>query len=171
MGCRFYYGMWVEQEWKAPKLICFHSRGLVQYKDAISPVLDIPLWRNQSPGPWFNIKMSSYQYRKSHCGDRRSYDRLISTMGFPIPVRWHLYIESEPRYHSWSWFNYYVYTRQTEYRIQRLIIGPFYRRLSHHNLNFMPISFYCHLNQTNYYYLYTLYSSCDSNCHDIYKIL
>ena len=21
-------------------------------------------------GPWFNIKMSSYQYRKSHCGDR-----------------------------------------------------------------------------------------------------
>ena len=28
---------------------------------------------------------------------RRSYDRLISTMGFPILVRWHLYIESEPR--------------------------------------------------------------------------
>ena len=28
------------------------------------------------PGPWFNIKMSSYQYRKSHCGDKtvvRSY--------------------------------------------------------------------------------------------------
>ena len=24
-------------------------------------------WR---PGPWFNIKMSSYQYRKSHCGDK-----------------------------------------------------------------------------------------------------
>ena len=28
---------------------------------------------------------------------RRSYDRLISTMGFPIPVRPHLYIESGPR--------------------------------------------------------------------------
>ena len=28
---------------------------------------------------------------------RRSYDRLISTMGFPLPVRWHLYIESGPR--------------------------------------------------------------------------
>ena len=27
---------------------------------------------------------------------RRSYDRLISTMGFPIPVRWYLYIESGP---------------------------------------------------------------------------
>ena len=23
-----------------------------------------------SPGPWFNIKMSSYQNRKSHCGDK-----------------------------------------------------------------------------------------------------
>ena len=27
---------------------------------------------------------------------RRSYDRLISTMGFPILVRWHLYIETGP---------------------------------------------------------------------------
>ena len=24
----------------------------------------------QDSGPWFNIKMSSYQYRKSHCGDK-----------------------------------------------------------------------------------------------------
>ena len=23
-----------------------------------------------APGPWFSIKMSSYQYRKSHCGDK-----------------------------------------------------------------------------------------------------
>ena len=23
-----------------------------------------------SPGPWFNIKMTSYQYRKSHCEDK-----------------------------------------------------------------------------------------------------
>ena len=29
---------------------------------------------------------------------RRSYNRLISTMGFPILVRWHLYIESRPRF-------------------------------------------------------------------------
>ena len=28
---------------------------------------------------------------------RRSYDHLISTMGFPILVRWHCYIESGPR--------------------------------------------------------------------------
>ena len=28
---------------------------------------------------------------------RQSNDRLISTMGFPILVRWHLYIDSLPR--------------------------------------------------------------------------
>ena len=28
-------------------------------------------WLHHScPGPWFNIKMTSYQYRKSHCGDK-----------------------------------------------------------------------------------------------------
>ena len=27
-----------------------------------------PLWRES--GSWFNIKMASYQYRKSHCGDK-----------------------------------------------------------------------------------------------------
>ena len=51
-------------------------------------------------GVWFNIKMSSYQYRKSHCGDR-IFNCLISTMGFPTLVKWHLYIEWEPG----VWFN------------------------------------------------------------------
>ena len=32
---------------------------------------------------------------------RRPYDHLISTMGFPILVRWHLYIESGPW--CWNW--------------------------------------------------------------------
>ena len=27
-------------------------------------------WHGGHPGGWFNIKMSSYQYRKSHCGDK-----------------------------------------------------------------------------------------------------
>ena len=38
---------------------------------------------------------------------RRSYDRLISTMGFPKPARCHLYIESGPRLLPWllmPWF-------------------------------------------------------------------
>ena len=25
---------------------------------------------HKNPGPWFNIKMPSYHYRKSHCGDK-----------------------------------------------------------------------------------------------------
>ena len=29
--------------------------------------MSVPAWR---PGPWFNIKMLSYQYMKSHCGDK-----------------------------------------------------------------------------------------------------
>ena len=48
----------------------------------IAPLLSSgsPLWhvcgrmaavaRSKYPGPWFNIKMPSYQYRKSHCGDK-----------------------------------------------------------------------------------------------------
>ena len=31
-------------------------------------LIEIPL-AGRAPGPWFNIKMLSYQYRKSHCGD------------------------------------------------------------------------------------------------------
>ena len=34
-----------------------------------SPVTVWGLWL-QTAGPWFNIKMSSYQYRKSHYGDK-----------------------------------------------------------------------------------------------------
>ena len=54
----------------------------------------MPLVKEQ-PGPWFNIKMLSYQYRKSHCGDetvvRPSY---LHNGIFFILVRRHLYIES-----------------------------------------------------------------------------
>ena len=57
-------------------------------------------WRLLEPGPWFSTKMLSYQYRKSHCGYRRSYERLISTTRFPILVRWHLYIDPGPRPHD-----------------------------------------------------------------------
>ena len=44
-------------------------------------------------GPWFNIKMSSYQYRKSHCGDktvvRSSYlHNAVSYTGKMISLYW-----------------------------------------------------------------------------------
>ena len=51
-----------------------------------------------SPGGGFNITMPSLQYRKSH------YDRLVSTMGFPILIRCHLYTESVGPGHRQSWY-------------------------------------------------------------------
>ena len=47
--------------------------------------------------PWFNIKMRLTSIGNPIVDIRRSYDRLISTMGFPILVRRYLYIESGPR--------------------------------------------------------------------------
>ena len=32
--------------------------------------LTINISMSATAGPWFNIKMTSYQYRKSHCGDK-----------------------------------------------------------------------------------------------------
>ena len=32
--------------------------------------LTIDISMSATAGPWFNIKMTSYQYRKSHCGDK-----------------------------------------------------------------------------------------------------
>ena len=56
----------------------------------------------KASGPRFNIKMLSYQYRKSHYGDttvvRSSYLIVLSPMGFPILVRRHPYIEESPGY-------------------------------------------------------------------------
>ena len=43
------------------------------------------------PAPWFNIKISSYQHRKSHCGDKTVVRSSYLHNGFPILVRWHGY--------------------------------------------------------------------------------
>ena len=50
-----------------------------------------------TPGPRFNIKMSSYQYRKSHCGDKMAVRSSYLHNGISYTVRHHLYIESGPR--------------------------------------------------------------------------
>ena len=39
--------------------------GAIRYKTRYAWV-----YGDTQPGPWFNIKMSSYQYRKSHCGNK-----------------------------------------------------------------------------------------------------
>ena len=83
-----------------PPLLC-----LVVYTQGMYPSVNFLwflLWHYMAPvwfciyfepGSWFNIP---HRCRKSHVEIRRSLDRLISTMGFPILVRWHLYIESVP---------------------------------------------------------------------------
>ena len=46
------------------------------------------IWTTWLPraGPWFNINMSPYQYRKTHSGDKTVENIVISTMGFPTLV-------------------------------------------------------------------------------------
>ena len=99
--------------WKIDKLLC-ENRFQLRCCNALHIITYEALSRLHKPwsyvfekqnicqqswnsGPWFNIKMTSYQYRESHCGDKTIYDRLISTMGFPMLVRRHLDIESGPR--------------------------------------------------------------------------
>ena len=62
-------------------------------------------------GPRFNIKMSSYQYRKSH----------YSTMGFPMPVRRHLFIESATWFAERRRAGMFTHTRSWRRRICRLL--------------------------------------------------
>ena len=75
-----------------PSKTCYYRivQSDIDISNLMSRVWD-PMRSCNNPGPWSDIKMLLYQYRKSHCGPN---DRLISTMGIPIPVRWHLYIES-----------------------------------------------------------------------------
>ena len=54
-------------------------------------------------GSLFNIKISLYQYRKSHCWDKPIL-RPISTMEFPILIRWHLdYLRQRPYCYQKIW--------------------------------------------------------------------
>ena len=64
--------------------------------------------RKRAPGPRFNIKMSSYQYRKSHCGDktvvRSSYlHNGISYTGEMSSLYW-IRAQSRNRQHWLLWF-------------------------------------------------------------------
>ena len=49
------------------------------------------------PGPDSILRWHLTSIGNPIVATRRSYDRLISTMGFPILVRWHLYIETGPQ--------------------------------------------------------------------------
>ena len=53
------------------------------------------------PGTWFNIKMTSYQYRKSHCGDKTIWRPSYLHNGISDTGKTTFYIESGP----WSIHN------------------------------------------------------------------
>ena len=46
--------------------------GIYSFQSLIIQTTNIAALRlnNKTSGPWLNIKMTSYQYRKSHCGDK-----------------------------------------------------------------------------------------------------
>ena len=75
------------------------ERCLFQSQIKIQELLDLRARQSFWNAPWALI-----QFKMCHLTSienpiveiRRSYDRLISTMGFPILVRWHLYTESGP---------------------------------------------------------------------------
>ena len=52
-------GSWSPSFWRVEAIHAVYSKSWL-----------LMTWRHKEPGPWFNIKMSSYQYRKSHCGDK-----------------------------------------------------------------------------------------------------
>ena len=55
-------------------------------------------------GGWINMKMPSYQYRKSHCGDKTILRPSYLHNGFPILIIRHLYIESGPKWFQITYF-------------------------------------------------------------------
>ena len=63
-------------------------------QDPAKNIYQILKW---TPGSWFNKKMTSYQYRKSHCGDKTILRLSYLHSGISILVRCHLNIESGPR--------------------------------------------------------------------------
>ena len=53
-----------------PDKTCSYYIGSFFFITAVQSMICANNRIHYSPGPWFNIKMSSYQYRKSHCGDK-----------------------------------------------------------------------------------------------------
>ena len=67
------------------------------HSDVIVPQWCISFTEILAPGPWFNIKMPSYQYRKSHCGDKTILRPSYLHNGISYTDKTIFYIESGPR--------------------------------------------------------------------------
>ena len=81
--------------------------------DTKTPYIDLDNLQNLGPDSILRWHLTSI--RNPIVEIRRSYDRLISTMGFPILVRWHLYIESGPRAHLFQHCSPRMWTRRYSY--------------------------------------------------------
>ena len=112
--CILYHSFTLNHSWLLRVTPKQEKDVAISHEQTISGLL--MTWWQQSPGhrqPWY----WSFLPRKIQGADsikrchltsignaiveiRRSYDPLISTMGFPILVRCHLYIESRPRPHT-----------------------------------------------------------------------
>ena len=57
-------------KWQYVRSQCFNPPGAECFTITRSSSWLLLTWFHASPGPRFNIKMSSYQYRKSHCRDK-----------------------------------------------------------------------------------------------------
>ena len=72
------------------------------------------------PGPWFNIKMSSYQYRKSHCGGKTVIRSSHLHHGISCTDKMTFYIDSAP----WSYCSLALSRRHVLH--YHNVSGPFY---------------------------------------------
>ena len=69
-------------------------------------VQSIPI-RVHEQGKWFNIKMQSYQHRRSHCGYKTAERSSYFLIGISYTGKWHRYIKSAPRSHLGYWTSFF----------------------------------------------------------------
>ena len=77
--------------------VCFHGSNevllYINFRAVLPNEATVQYKTVEIPGAWINIKMTSYQYRKSHCGDKTilgpSYlHNGISHTGKTVPLYW-----------------------------------------------------------------------------------
>ena len=76
---------------------------------------------------------------------RRSYDRLISTMGFPILVRWHLYIESGPWCQRCPWHRILKISYDTLDRVHWILTDDANWQKKALHVGYIGEGHFCHL--------------------------
>ena len=80
-----------------------------RYAPPMAPV-NISLYASKSKfNIYQGIMMPSCQYRKSHCRGKTVARSSYPYNGFPILIRWHLYIKSTPVVYIYIFINIHIY--------------------------------------------------------------